>query len=514
MKKSVVIIIMMVAAAAGGWWYVAKNNSEMHEFVAVAKKDLVQEVNVTGRVKSANLVKLSFEISGRVENVYAKVGDRVDYGEPLASMNQESILAQIGEGKAAVEVARTKLAELKSGTQPEEIWVSEVKVENAKVALDDAKKNAADKMKDSFTKSDDAIRNKVDQFFSNPRSNNPQMNFLISDSQLKSEIEWERFNLEGVLSTWKQPEDASALTVDLAQYFVDTKKNVDRVKSFLDRVAFAINSLTLTSNLNQTTIEGYKTDVSAARANINIARANLLAADEKLRNANALLALAEQELTLTKAGPPKEQIASSDAEIRQAEAKVDTLQVELGKTILRAPLNGVVTKLDVGVGEIVSPNAPVISLITESNFEIEVNMPEVDIGKINMGDPVAISYDAFPGETFQGNVFFIDPAETIIDGVVNFRVLISFLKNDTRIKSGLTANLAIETLRKSEVLALPQFAIIETDHGTLVKKMEGGAVREVPVTLGIRSRDGMVEVISGVVEGDRVQNVGIKSGAK
>lgn len=515
MKKYIIgIVIIIVVATVAGWWYVARNNGEIQELVTVAKKDLVQEVNVTGRVKSADLVKLSFEISGRVENVYVKIGDRVGYGESLASLNQESLLAKIGEGKATVEVARAKLAELTSGARPEEIRVSEIKVENAKVAVEDAKKNAADKMKDSFTKSDDAIRNKVDQFFSNPRSNNPQMNFLISDSRLKSEIEWERFNLEGVLHTWKQPEDTSVLTVDLAQYFVDTKKNVDRVKLFLDRVAFAINSLTPTSSLNQTAIDGYKTDVSVARANVNTAGGNLLAADEKLRTARVSLTLAEQELTLAKAGPPKEQIASFDAEIRQAEAKVATLQVELEKTILRAPMNGMVTKLDVAVGEIVSPNAPVISLITESNLEIEVNVPEVDIGKISMGNPVAISYDAFPNETFQGNVVFIDPAETILDGVVNFRVRISFIKNDARIKSGLTANLSIETLRKSAVLALPQFAIIETDQGTLVKKMEGDAVREIPIALGIRSRDGMVEVLSGVVEGDRVQNIGLKNEAK
>jgi multidrug efflux pump subunit AcrA (membrane-fusion protein) len=97
---------------------------------------------------------------------------------------------------------------------------------------------------------------------------------------------------------------------------------------------------------------------------------------------------------------------------------------------------------------------------------------------------------------------------------VNYKTTITFSQNDPKIKSGFTANLKIQTMKKDNVLILPQYAIVENDRGAFVKKMNGGnagQTTEIPVTLGIRSQNGMVEIIDGVAEGDRVLNVGIKT---
>ena len=77
-------------------------------------------------------------------------------------------------------------------------------------------------------------------------------------------------------------------------------------------------------------------------------------------------------------------------------------------------------------------------------------IPETDIGKVAMGDAVSMTLDAFSGETFTGTVFYIDPAETILQGVVDYKVKVSFNKPDTRLKSGLTANLDIQTKHQGQ----------------------------------------------------------------
>ena len=187
---------------------------------------------------------------------------------------------------------------------------------------------------------------------------------------------------------------------------------------------------------------------------------------------------------------------------------------QFAKTVLRAPIRGVVTRQDAKVGQIVSPNVPVISIISENNLHIEANIPEVDIGKIAVGNPVQIIFDAFPQEKFTGKVFYMDPAETIIDGVVNFKVKINFDKKDVRLRSGLTANLTIQARKKDSALILPQYAIVENDRGTFVKKQKGAAFEEIPVTIGIRSKDGFVEILSGVEENEEVLNVGVKANGK
>ena len=118
--------------------------------------------------------------------------------------------------------------------------------------------------------------------------------------------------------------------------------------------------------------------------------------------------------------------------------------------------------------------------------------------------------DALPGETFQGTVFYIDPAETVTQGVVDYKIKVSLNSSDTRIRSGLTANLAIRTRHKDAVALLPQYAILQNDQGTYVEVMQGKNVINLPVTLGIQDEKGNVEIVSGVQKGDQVLNVGLK----
>ncbi|MEK7093973.1 MAG: efflux RND transporter periplasmic adaptor subunit, partial [Patescibacteria group bacterium] len=137
-------------------------------------------------------------------------------------------------------------------------------------------------------------------------------------------------------------------------------------------------------------------------------------------------------------------------------------------------------------------------------LEIEANIPEVDIGKVMVGNSVSMTIDAFPGETFSGKVGYIDPAETIVDGVTNFKVKIAFDKNDPRLKSGLTTNISIKTLEKTNVLVLPQYALIESSDGVFVDRKQGEKITRIPITIGIRSHDGKVEILSGISEGETV----------
>ena len=281
----------------------------------------------------------------------------------------------------------------------------------------------------------------------------------------------------------------------------------------MDKLALAVNSL---QN------ESYKTTVSSARAGISAALADISAAQEKLNTAESNYLVAQKNLELKQSGNQPETISAQEAQVQRAEAGVGLIQAQLAKTVLRSPIAGLVTKMDIEVGEIAPANTALAAVIAESALEIEANVPEVDIAKINIGNAVKINLDALPYENFTGRVVYIDPAETVIDGVVNFKIKIFFDQTDERIKSGLTANLDVKTLTKEDALVLPQFAIIENDRGTFVKKIASAGAglaaaknldqaQETPVKIGIRSPDGRVEVISGLAEGDSVLNIGLKT---
>ena len=137
-------------------------------------------------------------------------------------------------------------------------------------------------------------------------------------------------------------------------------------------------------------------------------------------------------------------------------------------------MSGVITTQNAKTGEIASPGVPRTSLIADNSLEVDAYVPEVDIGKIVHGRSRFHDLDAFPNETFTGNVFYIDPAQTMISGVVDYLMKVSFDKNDPRMKSGLTANSDITTQTKNDALILPQYAILQNDSGTFVETLING----------------------------------------
>lgn len=515
MKKSTVISLLVGAVVIFGSYYLFFRTSPApFELVKVTRGTIAQEVIVTGKTKPLQDVNLAFERSGKVSRVYASVGDKVYAGQILAELDKTELAAQLSQADANLETQKAKLAELKTGTRPEELQIQEGKVVSARIALSDAKQNMTDKIQEAYTKSDDAVRNIADQFFNNPHSANPQVSFVVGNQSLKGKLETGRLDLESSLSAWRLSLDQLTIGSDLEAYSQDAIVNANKVKVFLDNSALAVNALTPSVTISQTTIDGWKSNLSAARTSMNLALANLSAAKEKLGGAEANLTLAENQLKLDKAGTAPDAIAAQEAQVKQAAANFESALAQISKAVIKAPIPGVVTKQDAKVGEIVSANAPVISIISVGNLQIEANIPEVDIGKVMIGNPVKVTLDAFPGEEFSGKVTYIDPAETIIDGVVNFKLTIIFNSADERLKSGLTANLNIQTLTKSDVLILPQYAILEYDSGAFARIQSGKSTKEIPITIGIRGQDSSVEIISGLNEGDEVLNIGFKPATK
>ncbi len=500
---SIISIIVILGLAAGGYFYFGREANPEFDVAIAKRSDLIQEVSVTGRVKPTRSVELAFEKSGKVSAVYADIGKQVSAGQILVVLENSELAAQLLQAEADVKIQEAKLNELRRGTRQEEIQVQEVKVENAKVALEDAKTNLIDKIRDAYSKSDDGVRNKVDQFFSNPRSSSPQIN--ISGFNKEMEVEWQRVLIEFLLNSWQNSLIGLSASGDLDTRLKEAKSNLEEVRDFLNLVASSVNALTVNANLSQTTIDTYKSDVSTGRTNLNTAIVNLSAAEENYRSAKSSLTLAENELFLKKAGTIEEQIAAQEAQVEKAKANVENYRAQISKTILRAPISGMVTKQDAKVGEIVSANTPIVSLISASQFEIEANMPEADIAKVKLGNTAKVTLDAYGNDiSFNVKVTAIDPAETIIDGVATYKTTFQFTDKDERVKSGMTANIDISTEKREGVIVIPQRAVITKNGDKIVRLLEGETPKEVKVKTGLRGSDGNIEIIEGINEGDRV----------
>jgi HlyD family secretion protein len=148
----------------------------------------------------------------------------------------------------------------------------------------------------------------------------------------------------------------------------------------------------------------------------------------------------------------------------------------------------------------------IVSVISQDNLEIEANVSEVNIGKLIVGNKVQMTFDAFGDKQYTGTVTYIDPGETIVDNVVNYKTKVKIDGDVTGIKSGLTANLKIETAKKDDVLKLPRYTIVEKNGKSYVDKVVSkDKTEQVEVTLGLGGNDGSVEIVSGLNEGDSVR---------
>jgi len=507
-KKIIIITIIIIALIPGAYFIFKGDNAPVYEFISAKKGEVLQEVSVIGIVRPAHDVDLAFEKGGKVSSVKADVGDKVSAGQILAVLYNLDIIAQLEQVQANLKDQEAKFEELKKGTRPEELSVYQTKVDNAKTALEEKRKSAVNNIQDAYTKSEDAVRNKTDQFFSNPRGSNPQLILTGINGQLKTDVEWGRFLMEGTLVSWNLFLNNLTVSGDLDAYIDTSKKNMEQAKNFLDDTALAVNSLTPNSSLTQTTIDTYKSNVSTARTNVNTAIANLTSAQEELKSAKATLLLAEQDLLLKKAGPTAEQLTSQEAQIEGAKASVSNYEAQVAKTILRAPINGIVTKQEAKVGEILAAGVVIVSVISESQFEIEANIPETDIAKIRIGNEARITLDAYGNDSvFEARVVKIDPAETIIEGVATYKITLQFIKKDERPKSGMTANIDILADKREKVIYVPQKAVTVKDGEKTVEILldeKTGATMEAKVKTGLRGSDGSVEIIEGIKEGDKV----------
>lgn len=478
-KKPALIAGISVAVILVVWLIFFRGGDENRQNIAVAvRKNLIQEVSVTGRVKPAQAADLAFERSGRISGVLIRAGEHVYIGQLLVQLDNSELIAQLDEAQANVKIQQAKLDELIRGSRPEEIEIQKAEVQEATQTL-------IDKTSDAFTKADDAVRNKADQLFSNARTQNAQFNYPISNSALEYEIESTRVNLEGVLNSWQ---------TDVAS----VKSNLDKIKIYMDKVALAVSGLSVSTSLSQTTLDGYKSDISTARTNINTAINNVSAAE-------ADWIIQQKKLTLQESGTASEVVLAQRAQVEQVEAKFRNIQAQISKTLLRSPINGLVTKQDAEVGEIVAASEKITSVISDARLEIEVNVPEADVAKIAIGDLAKITLDAYGSDLiFGAKIITIEPAETIIEGVATYKTILQFVKDDSRIKSGMTANIDIVTDQRENVIIIPQRYVITRNGDKIVRRLTGGIIEEVKIAIGLRGSDGNVEIISGLNEGDQV----------
>lgn len=208
------------------------------------------------------------------------------------------------------------------------------------------------------------------------------------------------------------------------------------------------------------------------------------------------------------------QVGSARAKINQYQASYQTALTNLGYTKIIAPVDGTIISREIDLGQPVAASfqAPELFTIAQdlTKMQIEVNVSEADIGKVQEGQDVTYTLDGYPDSIFEGKVTQVRISPTTVSNVVTYSVIVEVDNQDLKLKPGMTANVSIITSKSENVLCAPSVALKytpETDGKKYKTQgiwiLENKIPKRVEITTGA-SDDSNIEIISETLQaGDR-----------
>jgi HlyD family secretion protein len=290
----------------------------------------------------------------------------------------------------------------------------------------------------------------------------------------------------GTLNATTTVQVGSQISGQVKEIFADFNTPVKR-----DQVIARIDPSTFELRVNQA-----RADLDSAEGAVAVARAGLAAQQAEVARVRVTLAEAERDVERKRALVDKKfisaaeldkaqvvldttreqlkavqaqirvseaQVASARAAVKQRESLLKQSQVDLERTIIRAPVDGTVILRNVDAGQTVAASlqAPVLFTIAQDlrDMQVEAAIDEADVGRLRVGMPASFSVDAFPRRNFQGEIRQIRKSPLNVQNVVSYTVVISAANPDLALLPGMTANVRVAVDQRSNVLKVPNAAL-------------------------------------------------------
>lgn len=301
-----------------------------------------------------------------------------------------------------------------------------------------------------------------------------------------------QFSQENIAKARKAVE-ASTANVDKARASARAgKANLEKAKAMLEDAKLQLSRMTQLASeglVPDSQKDGAKTQYDIASAQVNWAIADLDAQEAALRAADSNFALDQAAVKV------------AEASLKQSAASMALIQNKLDNTVIHSPINGLVKKKVVSVGEMVKENVPLLELISADPLRLRGDIPERYASEIKSGQTVIASVDAFPNKAFEGKVSRIGPAANVENRSFTLEALLS--NPELLLKPGFFARSSVVTRTDSKAVMVPDISVITFAGLTKLFVIEGGRAQERIVELGTKSGKD-VEVLKGIKEGELV----------
>jgi len=444
-----------------GWSRFAPGK-EQTELATVTRQEIVQSVSETGKVTPAQSLELGFDTSGKIASFFVKDNDAVEAGAILVQLDQNELLREKERQEAALESAETSLKNV---------------TEKAQSDLENQYASAFSSVLSSFTKADVALKTEKIIFDRYLLGSADQTVIKIKESYDLANASLAKTNLV------VQAMQSENLATNIEAALSSLKNTLLSVSSSLNQMSSAASDpIYKVSSTDRDTIDNQRNTISSELSTITTVTNTL----SSLKISNQI------------------KIDEAKAAKKEAETSLALTLARLDKTRLTSPVSGTVTKIDGEIGEIAQVGKPIIYMRGLEPFEIEVEIPETDIAKVKSGAPVAITIEAInKAKEFSGRVARIEPQEINRDGDIYYKTTVSLAEKVEGLRTGMTADLEIETGRVPDALIIPRRALIRSGGEVEVLVKTDSQEEKRKVEIGIENQDS-VQITSGLNEGEKV----------
>jgi len=459
MRRLIIALIILVVVVGGSWFAYQATAKEKeapppdYEVYTVTRGDIYATVSSTGIIEPSEEVKLVFRGNGKVKEILVDIGEPVKKDQVLARLEDDELQLQLKQAKTNQKLAEANLAKAK-------IPADETDIAAARAQLVSARAQAA------------AARAAYQDLLRGPTAAQRK----VAEAQLKRA-------------------EAALKHAQEAYNEIASMPNASMLPQAIQ--------------LQQATI-----DYETAKANLVVTLAPATASQKaqalaQVAAADAAVAQAEASLERLLNGARPTDLAVLETQVEQAGIGVESAELALRNTQLISPIDGVVGIINIRTNEFPNPSLPAMVVADPVGFHIKLNVDELDIGHIEVGQTALITVDALDDAQLTGVVTRIAPvANTSPVGgsaIVTYEVIINLDPTDQPLRSGMTATVAIVTDKAEDVIVIPNrvMHLNESTRTPYVEKLVNDVPTRVDIVLGLRNEQ-YSEVVSGLEEGDQL----------
>ena len=515
--RRIVVVLVIAVVVAAGYWYLqnrnatqaaAQSSSNLTQIVAVQQGDLTASISVVGQLYAPQNQVMTFDrLSGTTSlaTLDVQAGSVVKAGQQLATVDPSPYQQALDQAQSDLKSAQQTLTDLQTPPTELEIAQADLAVAQARVTLQTDQSNLDAIVKPDLASLQDAVTNAQ-----------------ISLAQAQSSLAAAQPNQTTAdrLATLQQTED------DLWATYSGLASETYSDQFYQDRLLMAKNAFLtaqdsrMTQELNsqisllnaQMQVLDAKNTLATARKDLATAKAGgdpltLAQAEQAVAKDQSDLASAQDTRAKLDEGPDAATLAADQAAVSKAQQAVTTTQTDLAGATLVAPFDGTILETDVVPGDRITAAATILTIANLNQLQVIASIDETTIRQVSVGQAATITFDAFPGESFQGQVLSVPFQGTLQGGVMVYDVPVSLEgANNLPLLVGMTANIAVSTGQVQNALVVPTIALqnINGLYQVLVPSNDPtGAPTAVPVEIGL-SNGTYTQITKGLNPGDQV----------